>query len=213
MYKKGKYVLVIGAVVVALLMISSACAVNVVQSNNVKSSLESESSDVYVDPNIHLSTKHLNLLKKALKQSEDPMDKQLLQSIIDHIEEKGIVKSNDISKIVNELDTGLIGIHCGFISGHGYNDGESFLFRGPIQVLLFIIEQSILLSSWQFVGIIAYWSSGGENPVRVNLRQYDIPHQGFIIGFLGMSYCGGSPWDGIWYRILGFGTLILVRDW
>ena len=40
--KKGKYVLIIGAVVVALLMVSSACAVNVVQSSNVKKSLESD---------------------------------------------------------------------------------------------------------------------------------------------------------------------------
>ena len=49
MYKKGKYVLVIGAVVVVLLMVSSACAVNVVQSNNVKKSLKSESSDNEMD--------------------------------------------------------------------------------------------------------------------------------------------------------------------
>ena len=36
MYKKGKYVLVIGAAVVVLLMVSSTCAVNIIQPNEIK---------------------------------------------------------------------------------------------------------------------------------------------------------------------------------
>ena len=38
MYKKGKYVLVIGAVVVVLLMVSSTCAVNV-ETPNIKTDI------------------------------------------------------------------------------------------------------------------------------------------------------------------------------
>jgi len=49
MKKITKYYLSFGAVVVVLLMVSSACAVNVVQSNKMKSNLKSESSDVEMD--------------------------------------------------------------------------------------------------------------------------------------------------------------------
>jgi hypothetical protein len=201
--QKKKYWLVLGAVVAVVLMVSSASAVSVVQShyknNNVK-------DKPYVDPNICLTKKQLPLLKKAVTEIRDPTDQKIVRSIIDAIEEKGIVRQSEIKEIVSNLNANILGIHCGFVHGNG--DGDAFLIRGPIQLLIFFVEQAILLASYHALGIVVFWHS--LDPVRVNLRVYNEETYGTIIGYLGFEWSGGNPWNGVFYGITGFGALIIV---
>ena len=111
-----------GAVVVALLMVSSATAINVVQTNKMKESFESESyddkDDLYVDPNLHLTRNHLPILKRAIRNMEDDQYKEVVQRIIDLVERQGTVDSGDVRQIIDDTDARITRVHfSGFISG------------------------------------------------------------------------------------------------
>lgn len=201
--RKKKYWLVFGAATISILMMSSVSAVSVIQSHYKNDNVKEKP---YIDPNICMTKKQLPILKKAVTEIKNPTNQKIVQSIIDTIEKKGMVRQSEITEIVSNLDANILGIHCGFVHGNG--EGDAYLFRGPIQLLLFFIEQTILLASYHALGIVVFWHS--LDPVRVNLRVYNEETNGIIIGYLGFEWSGGDPWDGVFYGMTGFGALIIV---
>jgi hypothetical protein len=200
----------LGALFIISLFVSSACAAPIVQTSHLDTSLKSNNittkTAVTIDPNICLTKKQLPILKKAVTEISNPTNKKIVQSIIDTLEKKGVVGQSEIKEIVNDLQANILGISCGFVHGNG--NGDAFLFRGPIQVLLFFIEQAILLVSYHALGIVVFWHS--LDPVRVNLKVYTEETYGTIIGYLGFEWSGGNPWNGVFYGMIGFGALIIV---
>jgi len=217
MKKKGKYVLVIGAVVVVLLMVSSACAVSVVQESKAKNATENDSNEIYIDPNIYLTRKHLPLLKRSIRELDDDLiSKELLQHIIDVIEIKGEINSNEIRDIIQYSDVELAGVHGpGFIFGHGPGTAWGFPFT-ILRIAFRILTAPIpsLIMGWE-----ADNSQGGHVPpnsrdINVKLRSkvYDGNHRGFAIGYIGLAYIHLEIVGVDWYEfdLAGIGLLFFV---
>lgn len=165
---------------------------------------------MYIDTNIRLTSNEIPALKNALKVIKDPLEIEIIQEIIETLGNKGIVGKIELEKIVNHFDTAgkIIGIHSGVIHGNG--EGAAYLFRGPFQVLLFFIENALIFASYHFLGIVIFWHS--LDPIRVNFQVYSQETSGFAIGYFGFLWSGGSPWNGVFYGMTGFGALIFVTQ-
>ena len=89
-----------GAIVATVFIVSSSTAINVVQTKYLKESVEIENSEeieeVYVDPHLHLTKRHLPILKQALVNMENNEYKEVVERIIDQLEIKGTVDSEDV---------------------------------------------------------------------------------------------------------------------
>jgi len=118
-----KYEIVFGAVAIALLMVSSATAVIVPQTQQTQIKTvpavdqgSTVQNDVYVDPKIYLTGDDLPGLREMLGETDDQETRELVEQTISVIESKGFVNSNDIKGFLKP-GSGVIGVYSGWISG------------------------------------------------------------------------------------------------
>ena len=190
--KKKRFVLVFGAIIITLLMISSATAININQIKNIKEKLIQKNTEIekeiYIDPNIELTNKQLPRLKLAVEKIEKPEYKELTQKIIQTIENKGIVKSGDLKNILVELNMQNTEIYSGKIIGHGEWGCSCFGFPG------------LLLHGWIGPGFWVNWNAHYHEPGDII---------DFTVGTLNHHiteehWGGGIPFIGFWrsfYRL------------
>jgi len=119
--KKKRIMMLFGVAIIALLMVSSANAININKIKNNNEALENKNStndnEIYVDPNIKLTKNLLPKLKQAYEKIEDPGYKELTKRIIQKIETQEIVKENDLKEILIELNMQNTEIYAGKITG------------------------------------------------------------------------------------------------
>jgi len=169
--------------------------------------------DVYIDSDIYLTNKILPDLKKAIQSTKDFEINLLLQKIVDCLEKKGLVKSDDIQSFVVELQNQQIkvpqSIYSGNINGEG--PGQVWIpgglkFIGPAGALWFAVLPHLIF--WEAVND---WHR--DIDVQVGNTHINEPHNGLGIGFVGFaeeSYIGipFDPW--ILFGINGAAPIIIV---
>lgn len=205
--QKKKYWLVFGAVVISLLMISSATAINVIETRRPVSS----NKQVYIDPNICLTRGQVSKLQQAIPYISDRQDKAIVQEIIQRIQIKGKVDSQDISNIVYKLNIYDRSFYTGFVSASG---GAGLVGGFPIhfiRALIFFIFAmggsfgTILVGSWNVIG-------GTHNVpnCEINGRTifYSQPNKGLAL--LGFGIWGYGYWGGPDCSFSGLFALIIV---
>ena len=206
-----------GAVVVALLMVSSVTAVNVPQ---VDESEELESEKIvdelvnYVYPDIYLSgQEELNILLEALDLldfDDDPDFYLLLQGIVAVMNSKGYVDSSDIEQIINDndLEVGSIGVGA-FVTGgphepHSSSGGYVNCLRRPLCIGIVPIPVIVLLHFDVRYQNVGFWQIYYPQ-ITIGSRFIDWNIVGNAIGYVGIV--GNEP-------LLGFnsdGTALLIR--
>jgi len=190
--KGKKYGIVLGAVAIILLMISTSTAVG---------------STNYVDKNVKVGVNKLSTLEKSLQYIDNQDVRSLVQAIINEIKRDGLATSKDIQQIEEDLGI-FFPIHAGRIRSGGY--GSALSVPGLILIITIMMR-------WG-PAIVAYWSGEvcQERPsftaeTYINLiKRYEGNHEGYIIGFLG--YCSFGPgmnWMPT-YSVMGTAALIIV---
>jgi len=187
----------IGAVIITLLMISSVTATNVVQSNTSTT----QKKDVYVDPKICITKGQLSRLQKTVQYINDPQDKAIVQQIIQTLQIKGKVTSNDIKDIAEKLHARRL-FYTGFMHAYG---GDGSVFGFPVHLLRFLIISTINFGYGSFGSmLIGVWNVQGGTSVApgctINGRIIfdNQPNKG--IALLGFGVWGQSIWD---QRLIG----------
>ena len=198
-----------GAAVVALLMVSSATAINMNKTENNNESLENKNStndnEIYVDPNIKLTKAQLPKLKQAYEKIEDPEYKELTLKIIQKLETQEIVKSDDLKDILIELNMQNTEIHTGKIVGSACC--YSHMIGFPV-IPLFMF--------WIGPGLFIQWSADGDEiNINIGALSHHITgkHHGFALAFVGFwhSCWWGSPFpEGEEFSVFGWSPLIVV---
>lgn len=110
--KTKKYVLISSTVIFSFLILSATTAV-------VQANTQSVTSNVYIDPHIHLTTAQLPLFKQTLASLNESKEKSILRSIAQTIQTKGNVNSNDIEEITQKLSLTNMSFYSGSISISG----------------------------------------------------------------------------------------------
>lgn len=145
------------AVVISLLMISSATAINVVQSNTTTT----QKKDVYVEPNICLTKKYLPVLKRSEKQLQDPEYKKIVQQIVSLLEKNGKVTSDDVKNIVDSSNADIKAVYAlGRINGGGTGLAWCFPF--------------FFLKEFPFLGLFTF-------PLPTLIMQWEISNNGHAL--------------------------------
>ncbi len=213
---RKKYGLIFGAVIVTVLLISSTTAINVVQLN-VK-----ESNDVYVDPNIHLTRKHLPLLIRTERQIEDLDYKKIVQEIIDVIKNNMKADSYDIQEIIEDYDLDVSEVYAPALITTGGSDCAGFAFTIPGGLLLMAVTSLLSFGGLYFqigIGGIMSWEASKENSphygihIEINGNSYTTSHEGFSIGFFGTisGHVQQHPWDDDYFEMIGLALLVFIR--
>lgn len=216
--KKANYVLVIGAVVVVLLMISSACAVNVVQSNKIKSNLKSESSDVEMD----LQTYPEKLLNSPYEIDINKMKMEEVKQLVNKeiFKNKNLLLRSILMLKVNRVFKTLykIGINDETTVAQAreiISENKEFVTRnteGMNLLCLVSIDTGFAGTGYKFPpipifwgpGLFVIWRAGPGIPVHSgsifiagllgiqeeNLKESRNEYFGLLIGFIGLT--GGA---------------------
>jgi len=154
----------------------------------------SENNKSYVDPNIYLDRSDLPRLKRSLDyfRNSDFYDVEIgkiLEEIIDRIEIKGKVDSEDIEEILvnSGISSADVFANCkirGFAQG-----GKGYVY--PLQKFQ-VLTQYILLFSQRIIGIggFLYWEAFYHYwntiiDITVGSKIYTDPHIGNAFGFIG----------------------------
>jgi len=215
-----KPILVLGAIAIVLLMVSSASAVNVIQSSKMKKNLRSEScitnDAVYVDPNIRLGKNKISRLEISLdylKNNEEwdfTEEIMLIEGIIKKIEMKGgfWVNDDDIREIIK--GSSIKAVHSGFIAGKGPG------ICGCLPGLVGSIRGRFI----PFVGprLVATWHGWIDDyedlRVRIRGNEYSSEHKGTALlftGFLMNSLDTGATGYPAEFYIFGYSPLITIK--
>jgi len=212
--KKKRIVLIFGAILTTLLMISSATAVNINQTQNIKVNTKNKNTEnkneMYVDPSIELTKKDLPKLKLAVERIEKPLYKEFTKEIIKTIEDKGILKSDGVKEILIELGMQNSEVHSGKIIGHAEWSSMCFgfpfipLFNFWIGPSLFILWNADIFDSEDVI----------DYTVGVLNKRITVDHEGFGIPFTGFwshgIYFKGQYPDGFTSRVIGRSSLIVI---
>jgi len=108
-----KYIIIFGAVAIALLMISTVTAVDTPGSSITKNCSVVCNEEVFIDPDIFLTTDDLPTLYATLPyiNDEDFDYIQILQDIIDLIEDKGFIDSSDMQGIIEDSGAEITAVY------------------------------------------------------------------------------------------------------
>lgn len=195
---KRKYGIAFGAIAITLLLITSATALPA----RPKLPVESSDNKTYnIDPDIYLTTEKLSMLYESLEYIDNSNVYQLVEGIIDEIEEKGCVNSDDIQGIEDYLGLSF-SVHVGWINSGGR--GAAHCFPGEILPI-------------PFPSIVVVWDGDyddtGSATTSINgIERYSGDHSGFIIGFFGYVWTGAGSSGRPQYSVIGLCTLIIVDD-
>lgn len=197
----------IGAVIIVLLMVSSATAINVVQSETTTT----QKKDVYVDPNICLTKTQLSKLQQAVQFIDDPQDKAIVEQIIKTLQENGKVNSNDIKDIVHTLNINDRSFYFGSLNVEGkYCPGKSF----PIHLIRYLLLAGLgtfgtmIIGSWSVSG--SYGPTPNSPYCKINGRYIFSEQANKGVALLGfgshMQFLGANSYG--WFN--AFCALIIV---
>jgi hypothetical protein len=207
-----KNVLLFGAALISMLMVSSATAVTIAQLNESPQKGSSvASSTTCVKPGIYISgPEQRKILSDSLYYIDNPNAHLLVQAIIATMDLKGFVNSDDIEQIVNEynLQFSLIaGIGAPITTGAYPNPGYVIRLGHPFQ------------NSGTVIFGVLFWSAKHSyNPARdINITitlagaQAHIVDDklGLSIGFSG-TFSRGEEETGRWFTIQGSALMHLV---
>lgn len=167
--------------------------------------------EVYIDPNIRLTRKHLPLLKIGNVMIDDLQIKEFTQKVIEVIESEGIANSGDIEEIMNDLDldTKIKGIYfrCRLYSGGG---GSADAY-GILPFVISMLPSTFSFDSYLGQALFVDWSSSRAFTYINGEERHHKDHQkGYIFGFFGHVYCGGI-WPVV-YTVRGICTLVIVTE-
>jgi len=191
--KKKRIVLIFGAIILTLLMISTATAVNITQTQNIKEITKKTEDketkkEMYIDPNIKITKKDLLKLKVIAKTIKDQRYKELTKNIIQTIEKKGTLYSNDIRVILNDLNMLNTEVYSGPINGIAQCASLMVGIPGTI----------IGLGNWIGPGLFVAWQAYEQgNHYTKDYDKVDFTfgwqgkhitenHDGFAITFIGI---------------------------
>ena len=187
-----------------ILVMPSSLAVDTLikKQENIKSQ-----NEVYVDSDIHLSKRFIPLVKKGLSELKNQDYKMFLQELIEKLNQKNTVNSQDIMEIIETNNLNISGVYSGSLGSDdlyfggdisGYGPGNSWIFPGVRRMIRNALLFALLLGggggtfalSW---GSILYWGAdnadappGAEINVVINGRSpLDHRHEGAAIGFFG----------------------------
>jgi hypothetical protein len=164
----------------------------------------------YIDSNIKITKRYEQKLTDAYNNIDNRDFKILIEKIIDLLQTKKVVNSDDIQKIIDDNDLAVEMYIAKGISSNG-NWGYCAGDCGwkPIGII-------------PYIGGIFYWhakeSSWGAVGVNVNVgpSTFTYDHRGLVIGYFGF---GGNDWTfdmtyGLRQRfnIAGFGLVILINS-
>ena len=210
-----KYWLIFGAVVITLFLLSSATATNLLVADKINE--KEQKNDVYVDPNIRLTRKHLPFLKEAIKNVDNHEIKKVIVEIINILENTQIIKANDIEKIItnNDMRTakvyGLASITTEDGEWGGRSGGNLYCLPGNFRSRLFFISK----------GGVAYWHAYKTDDwlghyvypyLKINGDLFDYEHRGLAIGLFGICHktIGNLPGQFDTFEISGIALLAII---
>jgi hypothetical protein len=206
-----KNVLLFGAALISLLMVSSATAVNIAQLNESPQKGSSVASGTTcVKPGIYISgSEQRKILSDSLCYIDNPNAHLLVQAIIAEMDLKGFVNSDDIEQIVNynNLEFNLIaGIGAPITTGAYPNPGYVIRLGHPFQN-----------SGNVIFGVLFWTAKHSYNPARdINITIYSViiahiidDHSGLSIGFSG-TFSRGEEETGKWFTIHGSALLHIL---
>lgn len=180
-----------GAVVITLIMVSSATAVTAPQQNEKQNSGNGVVN--YVEPGIHISVDQKKTLKTALRYVDDPDFRVLLQEII---KKKGPVDSSDIEQIIkdNNLDVGTIAVG-GISTGEGnsiYSGGWAFCPRRPCCFCVVLPVVYLHFTACYQEHVFPHYP---DYPVEITIHGTFIDYgiKGNAVGFCGLVWNNPAP--------------------
>jgi len=210
-----KNIMIFGAVVIALLMVSTATAVTMPQSNESsnsgatpESSISGTSPNVginHVEPGIYLSgPEQRKILSDALNYVGDTENRILIQEIIKKMDSKGFVDDSDVEQIISSNNLELTGGILQTIDTVGSTamcGGWVHCIRrpfalGPVVGLIFCLWWDACPLGSNSVHI----TIGGNPPITYN-------HHGTAIGFIGLIG-NNLPVQGEGFTIKGIALLV-----
>lgn len=170
------------------------------------------SYETNIDSNMRLTGKHLPLFRKSVKYIEDPQIKEFIQKVIHALDGKGNVDSKDIEEIVNvlNLNAKIKGIHflCLLRStgiGMAYSRGIlPFIFE-------FVFYYLFIDETYIGPAILVDWDSPDADTYINSRKIYDDDsQQGYIFGFLGLTFAGGT-WP-CYYNVIGLCNFVIITN-
>lgn len=194
----------LGTVIISLLMISSATAINVLQSDTATSMKK----NVFIDPNIFLTKDQVSKLQQAVQFIDDSKDKAIVQQIIQTLQVKGKVDSDEIKDIVCKLNIYDRSFYAGFVAAHGGAGSVGGFPPHFLRLLIFsgvVTFGTIIIGSWDVIGGTLNAPSCTINGCVIFNNQ---PNKGLAL--LGFGTWGIGYWGGIDCSFSGLFTLIIV---
>lgn len=223
MKKKGKYVLVIGAVVVVMLMVSSACAVNVVSNKIIATEKTTSKYNIKYPPNLieeideerYITKNAIPYLLLSFIFEGDLEWKQTFFQIIQIVHKKGAVNKDNIKNILEQNNLGIWDIYIGTsVETPSTSGGYIFSMPGLVRILLggYISKGGIV--TWRAIRTNRWFPTVYYDPeVKVGNSLYDYAHVGRAIGFFGLmsSTTILNPIEGGKFTLTGFSLVVFVR--
>jgi hypothetical protein len=238
--KRRKYILIFGAALTTLLLISSATAVNFsndgtteeetppgnwgVEEGQLPGNDEAEEeppdNDAYVDPNIELTTTlHLSQLEILVNKIDDAEFKIFTQELINELKKDGVVTAQDVREILGRHEfLASSSVYRGPISGTAGNKAKAFGFPLRFHILYVLISTQVWYS-WPGPGLGVWWScTEGYKDIHITVGGDEITgyHKGMAFFQFGLwEYTGkaSSTWYlSEWYfSINARSPLILIK--
>lgn len=204
--KGGKYISISGAVVIVLLLISGASAVNVVKESKINDMIENQRNNVFIDPNIKLTKFSLPLLRKAIKQNTDQEDNIFLENLITLLEKNGKITSFDIKNIIKNEKLHYRGIY-GFSRIRTLNSSDGYADSIPGYLLTALI-------GYFGPALIVRYGTGVSDEygwhVEINNQKVNVGN-GLILGWIGYVYSSIDGKLNKYFGLNGFGLLIIHK--
>ena len=190
---------------------TSATELNVVNENS-QTKLDTNNS-LYIDPNIRLAKPMLTRLKLAVEKIDNPIDKKLVDRIIQTLENKGVVCSKDIKNILNDINSDYKNVYW-FSIIEGNSAGMSWCSSFPMLLSLFILHGAFWIGPALFLSWDAESYPPNHNIVDIKGNRISQDHKGFALLPIGFWSAGvgvdqsGHPGTG--FGIYAFSPLVFV---
>ena len=209
---KIESILLLALVFATILPVAEATNIMIVNNDN-----QTFDKDIYIDPNIFLTKAKLPLLKRSIKDIDNPNVKQFVQEVITTVNNKEYVNSNDIAEIAYNSNLRNIGIYTGWLESRG--EGTAYIPRMIIRFFREILTGYPLQGTIVGPAIISKWRAENSDDLiqpktSINgIERYSTGNKGIIIGFCGKitnNVEQGIPLVRTSYELRGFCGLIII---
>jgi len=160
------------------------CGIGITNSNENEFIVEQNKTenidDVNIDPNIRLTKSMLPRLKLAVEKIDNPIDKKLVDRIIQTLENKGVVYSEDIKNILNEINSDYKNVYW-FSVVSGGSAGLSWCSSFPMLPSLFILKGAFWIGPALFLSWNADSWPSNNNFIYVKGNLISEDHRGFAL--------------------------------